>query len=119
MTCRLGESLLTSDCLVSDGNKFCASLMNKHDGLHADDSFGCDVLLRRALTDDDVDPPPAFCDPVTLSLAPLTPPFTPAFSLSPSLDESSSRRGDRRQHRSSGQAIAHFELEINFCEPFR
>ncbi len=70
MTCRSGESLSTSDCLVSDGSNLCASLMSSHEGLHADESFGCDVLLRRALTDDDVDPPPAFSDPVTLSLAP-------------------------------------------------
>jgi hypothetical protein len=98
--------------------------MPSPEGLHSsfwnyDESFGCDVLLRRALTDNDVDPPPAFSEPVTLSLAPLTPPLTPAFSLSPSLGEDSSGRGNRRQHRSSGQTIAHFELEINFCGPFR
>ena len=104
---------------MQDGSKMCAFLLLSHQQLHSDQSFGCDVLLRRALSGAAIDLPPAFFEPVTLALAPLTLPFTPAFSLSPSLDESSDRRGDRSRHRSSGQGIAHFQLEINFCGPFR
>lgn len=120
MTGRLGELLSTNDCLVQDGCKMCAFLLLSREELHSDQSFGCDVLLRRALSDADVDPLPAFSEPVTLSLAPLTLPLTPAFSLSPSLDQSSDGRGGGRSwHRSSGQGIAHFQLEIDFCGPFR
>jgi hypothetical protein len=110
-----GDLISANDCLVHDGSKMCAFLLLSHPELHSDQSFGCDVLLRRPLSD----AIEAFAEPVTLSLASLTPPLTPAFSLSPSLDESSDQRGEYSRHRSSGHGIAHFQLEISFCGPFR